>query len=152
MSQGKPSDVEIDDYCQAWISNGNKQADAWRVAYPNSQVSGKGAQEKASKMHKMGKVQARIADLTVKAAEIAEETHGVTVNSLLNELEEARELGKANAQTSACVAATMGKAKLCGLDVQKLEVAGPGGRPIQTISAAIDPVSAGKAYEDMIKG
>ncbi|QQP96537.1 terminase small subunit [Lysobacter enzymogenes] len=42
--------------------------------------------------------------------------HGVTVAGLLLELEEARQVGKAEGQASAMVAATMAKAKLAGLD------------------------------------
>jgi predicted DNA-binding ribbon-helix-helix protein len=42
--------------------------------------------------------------------------HGVTVASLIAELEEARQVGKERGQASAMAVATMGKAKLAGLD------------------------------------
>ena len=46
----------------------------------------------------------------------------VTVQSLTEELEEARALAMENGQASAAVQATMGKAKLHGLDVHKVDI------------------------------
>ncbi len=69
-----------------------------------------------------------LAHVSVKAAvakrqEALAETHGVTLKSLLDELDEAREaaLGAETVQSSAAVAATMAKAKLCGLVIDKQE-------------------------------
>ena len=122
MSQGNPSDKEVDDYAQAWIHNGNKQADAWRVTYPKSAASDTVMHIKASNMHKMDRVQVRIAHYQAETVQICADKHAITVESLIAELEEAREVGKENGQTSAMVAATMGKAKLSGLDIQKVEM------------------------------
>ena len=60
--------------------------------------------------------------------------HGITIESLLKELEEAREvaLSAETPQSSAAIAATMGKAKLTGLDKHIVEVSGPEGSAIQT--------------------
>lgn len=60
--------------------------------------------------------------------------HGITIESLLRELEEAREvaLSAETPQSSAAIAATMGKAKLTGLDKHIVEVSGPEGSAIQT--------------------
>ena len=59
--------------------------------------------------------------------------HGITIESLLNELEEARvaALSAETPQSSAAIAATMGKAKLTGLDKHIVEVSGPEGSAIQ---------------------
>ena len=59
--------------------------------------------------------------------------HGITIESLLMELEEAREvaLSAETPQSSAAIAATMGKAKLTGLDKHIVEVSGPEGSAIQ---------------------
>lgn len=59
--------------------------------------------------------------------------HGITIESLLRELEEAREaaLSAETPQSSAAIAATMGKAKLTGLDKHIVEVSGPEGSAIQ---------------------
>jgi len=67
-------------------------------------------------------LQAKGADLTL-----------VTIQSLTDELEEAR-LGAATAgQHAAAVSATMGKAKLHGLLIDKKQVAGPRGGPLQVV-------------------
>lgn len=60
--------------------------------------------------------------------------HGITIESLLKELEEARvvALSAETPQSSAAIAATMGKAKLTGLDKHIVEVSGPEGGAIQT--------------------
>ena len=59
--------------------------------------------------------------------------HELTIDDLVAELEEARTaaLGAENPQSSAAVSATMGKAKLLGLVVDKQEHTGADGKPIQ---------------------
>lgn len=64
------------------------------------------------------KIQKRIAELRSTAVK---ETV-VTVQSLLDELEEARELAKEHEQPAAMVSATIGKAKITGLDKQVIEI------------------------------
>ena len=58
--------------------------------------------------------------------------HNITVDSLLLELEEARQAAfeGERPQVSAAVSATMGKAKLLGLDKQVIEHTGKGGGSI----------------------
>ena len=56
----------------------------------------------------------------------------VTADSLVIELEEARANAIASNQNSAAVAATMGKAKLLGIGVEKVELTGKDGGAIQT--------------------
>lgn len=67
---------------------------------------------KAKELLDNGKIAARVAELRATL----EKTHSVTVASLIAELEEARMVGKGREQAAAMVAATMGKAKLAGLD------------------------------------
>lgn len=81
---------------------------------------------RASKMLAEDKVQARLHELQAEARE----KHGVTIESLTAELEEARTIAKAEKQASAAVSATMGKAKLHGLVVDKNEVTGKDGAPL----------------------
>lgn len=61
--------------------------------------------------------------------------HGITVDGLLAELEEARTVALTceTPQTSAAIAATMGKAKLTGLDKQVVEMSGPNGGAIEVV-------------------
>jgi phage terminase small subunit len=72
-------------------------------------------------------ISTRLAELQSK---VAERTL-VTVQSLTDELEEARAMAVAEKQSSAAVAATLGKAKLHGLLVDKKRFEGPNGGPVQ---------------------
>lgn len=89
----------------------------------------KGDRTAASRLSTNVNVAQRVAELQGRAARKAE----VTMESLLSELEEARTLAIAEKQTSAAVSATMGKAKLTGLIVEKREHTGRNGGPIQTV-------------------
>lgn len=133
MSQANPSDEEIDIYAKEWLGNGNKIKAAWKVVFPSSKATEKSKDEKSSLFHNLGKVQSRIDFLSSVAAEIAAENHAVTVDSILEELEEARVVAKENSQSSAMVAASMGKAKLAGLDIDRLEVSGADMSPWSSI-------------------
>lgn len=70
----------------------------------------------------------RVHEIQSRGAERAE----VTVASILAELEEARELAKSMEQASPMVAASMGKAKIAGILVDRSELTGKDGGPIQT--------------------
>ena len=61
--------------------------------------------------------------------------HNITVDSLLLELEEARQAAfeGERPQVSAAVSATMGKAKLLGLDKQVIEHTGKGGKDLEVV-------------------
>ena len=64
----------------------------------------------------------RIQDRINELKAIAVKETSVTVQSLLDELDEARDLAKEEKQPSAMVAATIGKAKVTGLDKQVIEI------------------------------
>ena len=116
-------------FCQAYIETGNA-SEAYRTAYAADKMKIEAVHVKASELLANGKVAVRIAELQ---GEI-KKRHNVTVDSLLNELEEARQaaLGAETPQSSAAVAATMGKAKLTGLDKQIVEISGKDGGPLAT--------------------
>ena len=57
---------------------------------------------------------------------MAAKRHEISEDSLLEELEQARLAALENQQASAAVAATMGKAKLCGMLVERKETGKPG--------------------------
>lgn len=89
----------------------------------------KGDRTAASRLSTNVNVAQRVAELQGRAAKKAE----VTLESLLTELEEARVIALAEKQSSAAVSATMGKAKLTGLLIEKREHTGRNGGPIQTV-------------------
>ncbi len=109
-------------FCQVWLETGNK-SEAYRKSHPNSlKWKDETVHNKASALSKKGEVLARYEQLqedTVKA-------HGITIESLLKELDEARgvALTADTPQSSAAITATMSKAKLVGLDKHQVEVTG----------------------------
>ncbi|EBX7003330.1 terminase small subunit [Salmonella enterica subsp. enterica serovar Brunei] len=113
--------IKQEAFCQAYIETGNA-SEAYRTAYAADKMKAEAIHVKASELLSSGKVSVRLKELQ---GEI-KQRHNVTVDSLLAELEEARQkaLSAETPQSSAAVAATMGKAKLTGLDKQIVEMRG----------------------------
>jgi len=138
-------------FVQKWHETGNK-SQAYRYAFPES-VNWKDStvHPRASTLSKETKVLARFKELQQESAD----NHGITVKSLLDELDEARTiaLGAEKPQTAAAVSATMGKAKLCGMDKQVIEHKGA----VSHLNAnydikADDPKQASQEYLELLKG
>tara|TARA_R110000796_G_scaffold9078_3_gene31210 strand:- start:10531 stop:10956 length:426 start_codon:yes stop_codon:yes gene_type:complete len=109
-------------FCLKKHETGNASA-AYRFAYDAEKMKEATINVKACELLKNGKVTARLKQL--QDAVVAK--HNVTVESLMTELEEARGIAltydeNGKAQPSAAVSASMGKAKLAGLLVDKLEL------------------------------
>lgn len=105
-------------FVQKWHETGNK-TEAYKYAFPSClKWKIETINNKASALSKESEVLARYKELTQESAD----NHGVTVASLLSELDEARSLAKVEGTAGPMVTATMGKAKLVGLDVIKVEV------------------------------
>lgn len=102
-------------FSQAFVEKSNA-SEAYRTAYAAENMKPEAVHVNASKLLNNTKVALRVRELQ---AEI-KQRHNVTVDSLFAELEEARQaaLQAETPQSSAAVAATMGKAKLAGLDKQ----------------------------------
>lgn len=111
------------------VAGGMSQADAYRHAYDAGRMKPETVHRNACALAADNKVSAMIDALKDRARA----RHDVSVDDLLCELEAARQsaLQATPPQCSAAVAATMGKAKLLGLDKQVLEHTGPGGGPVQ---------------------
>lgn len=123
-----PLTIKQEAFCQAYIETGNA-SEAYRSSYAAENMKPDAIHVQASKLLDNPKIALRVAELR---GEI-KERHSVTVDSLLAELEEARQaaLTAETPQSSSAVAATLGKAKLTGLDKQIIEHTGPGGGAIQ---------------------
>lgn len=96
------------------LAKGKSQSEAYEAAgYAPSEPN-------ASRLTRNDKVRARLAELQERAAVRAE----LTLADIIDELEEARQvaLTAATPQSGSAVAATMGKAKLLGLVIDKAEV------------------------------
>lgn len=108
----------------------NNNSEAYRGAYNASKMKPESIHRKAKELIDNVNVAARIEQLR----EEHRQRHRVTVDDILAELEEARQIALHAADTpqaSAAVGASMGKAKLLGLDKQLIELSGPGGKPLQ---------------------
>lgn len=116
-------------FCIAYFETGNA-TEAYRRAYDVENTSPPVINNKASALLARDDIRVRVEELrapTIKKAQI-------TVEDLLRELEEARTVAMTceTPQSSAAIAATMGKAKLLGLDKQVVELTGKNGGAIVT--------------------
>tara|TARA_B100001063_G_scaffold243182_1_gene273263 strand:+ start:1798 stop:2172 length:375 start_codon:yes stop_codon:yes gene_type:complete len=103
------------------VELGNK-AKAYRLSY-NTKGSDSACSVAAQKLIKIPAIASYIEELRNDAAEL----HGVTVHSLLDELELARTkaMDCDIPKITSAIAAIMGKAKLCGLDQKAVNINNP---------------------------
>jgi len=120
--------IKQEKFCMVYVETGNA-SEAYRQAYNAENMSNEAVWVEGSRLMDNPNVSLRIEEL--KRSHV--ERHELTVNDLVKELEEARQaaLSAMVVQSSASVAATMGKAKLLGLIVDKNETTGKDGAPIQ---------------------
>ena len=139
-SEGGKLTPKQEAFAQAYIETGNA-SEAYRRAYSAGKMKPESVNESASRLLADVKITARLAELR----EPIMQRHNVTVDSLVLELEEARQaaLSADTPQSSAAVAATMGKAKLCGLDKQVIDLMSSDGS--MTPAASQDAVLAALA-------
>ena len=97
-------------FAQAYIETGNA-SEAYKRAY-NTQANANTVNRKASQLLKHPEVSTYI--IEQRAAQ--RKKHKLTIDDILHELEQSRLLALENIQCSAAISATMGKAKLLGLD------------------------------------
>ena len=102
-------------FAQAYIETGNA-SEAYKRAY-DTQANANTINRKASQLLKHPEVIKLLADLQA----IHRQRHTITIDHILQELEQSRLLALENIQCSAAISATMGKAKLLGLDKQVIE-------------------------------
>ncbi|QDP55722.1 MAG: putative terminase small subunit [Prokaryotic dsDNA virus sp.] len=101
-----------------YVECGNA-SEAYRRSYNASNMKTESVNRKAHDVLENVNVSARVEELKQQHRE----RHNVTVDDLLNELEEARTVALTceTPQSSAAVSATMGKAKILGLDKQVID-------------------------------
>ena len=110
-------DPKQERFCQLFIELGNA-SEAYRQAFHAENMADSTIWVKACELKKTDKVTVRINEIQSQHRE----RHNMTVDDLIKELEEARQAGLEFESASAMVAATMGKAKLLGLDKQLIDV------------------------------
>lgn len=109
--------VKHEKFCQFFIETGNA-SEAYRRAFPESKMKDNSLHVEASRLLNSPSVSLRVLELRGEHRE----RHDMTVDDLIKELEEARQAGLEFESASAMVAATMGKAKLLGLDKQLVDI------------------------------
>ncbi|WP_223535261.1 terminase small subunit [Pseudomonas sp. GL-B-16] len=122
---------KMEAFCLAYIETGNA-SEAYRRTYNVTKMAEKTVQREGWNLFQRPQVQERLAELR----EAVMDRHQITVDTLLAELEEARQkaMNAETPQASAAVSATMGKAKLLGLDKKIVEITGKNGGDIKTSS------------------
>ena len=103
-------------FCQVYIETGNA-SEAYRQSYKTAKMKPETVNRTAKQLLDNRKIAARLDELREEHAK----RHEITVDTLVAELEEARKLAFETDKAAAAVQATMGKAKLLGLVVEKQE-------------------------------
>ena len=93
MSQGNPTDLEIDRFAEAIVLHGKTQADAFRAAFPESTAKPESAQRIATKLIKLIKVKSRVEDLRQQSRDEFQKHFGATVEWKTKMLMKAVDLG-----------------------------------------------------------
>lgn len=118
--------IKQEKFCQKYIELGNA-SEAYRQSYNAENMKPETIKVKASQMLEKDNIRIAISELR---GEIRQR-HDITIDDIIAELEEARQLALETATPSAAVSATMGKAKLLGLDKVIIEHSGANGTPLQ---------------------
>lgn len=103
-------------FCLVYLETGNA-SEAYRQAYNASNMNTDSINRRAKELLDNSKITARLSEIR---APIIAKTQ-ITVEDLLRELEEARRLALDTGAPAPAVSATMGKAKLLGLDKQVID-------------------------------
>lgn len=108
-------------FCQLYIELGDASA-AYRGAYKADKMKAESVNVAACQLLASPKVSIRVSELKAEV----QARHKLTVDDIIRELEEARQVALTTdtPQSSAAVAATMGKAKILGFDKQMIEHSG----------------------------
>jgi phage terminase small subunit len=117
----RPLTLKQQNFCMAYVENQGNASEAYRQTYNAGKMQNHVIKVKASELIRDGAG----GNVAVTIKELQNENrkrHAVTVESLTNELDEARALAKTEGQAAAMVAASNGKAKLHGLLIDKTEV------------------------------
>jgi hypothetical protein len=142
MSFGKPTEVQAIKYAESFVLYGDKTK-AIRAAFPESKATPASLSVKAIAFHKLVNVQLMIDLLHKSITGDAEEEALYTAKQAIEELDEARILAKGSigegkdpiiclASPSAMIQASMGKAKIAGLLVDRTDNKhSGGGKPIE---------------------
>lgn len=103
-------------FCLAYIETGNA-SEAYRRAYDAENMSDKTVNEAASRLLRDSKVAARCGELRAETVK----RHQFTVDDMIAQLDEDRKFARECATPAAAVSASMGKAKVLGFLVERID-------------------------------
>ena len=118
--------IKQEKFANLYIELGNA-SEAYRQSYNCEKMKPESVNIKAFELLNNGKITLRIEELRNELAK----RHDITKDTLIIELEEARQMAKDTAKAASMVSATMGKARILGLDKQVIEHTGTNGTPLQ---------------------
>lgn len=113
--------IKMEKFVQAYLETGNA-SEAYRRAYDAENMKPESIHVRACELLQHSKVSVRVKMARAKAAERAV----LTAQTILDELEQARLLALSLEQPAAMVAASLGRAKVGGLIIDRRENGGPG--------------------------
>jgi len=114
-------------FCLSFVESGNA-SDAYRKAGYSGGMSDKTVNEAASRLLKNSKVVARIAAIRKPAADAMQ----MTLEGHLKRLQDLSEIAERRGQMNAAIAAEIARGKASGVHVERTELTGKGGGPIES--------------------
>jgi phage terminase small subunit len=105
-----------ENFCLVYLETGNA-SEAYRRAYNTAKMKASSINVNASKLLADAKIAQRLEELRKPIIK----RHETTVDDLIAELEEARKLALSMAASAPAVSATMGKARILGMDRQVID-------------------------------
>mgnify|MGYP003678084846 CR=1 FL=1 len=120
MSFGKPTEVQAIKYAESFVLYGDKTK-AIRAAFPESKAVPASLSNKATEFHKLVEVQGMIELLHKSITGEAEEEALYTARQAIDDLSIAMAMSKDLEQPSPYIQAVMGKSKIAGLLVDRID-------------------------------
>jgi hypothetical protein len=120
MSFGKPTEVQAIKYAESFVLYGDKTK-AIRAAFPESKAAPSSLSVKAVEFHKLVNVQVMINQLHERITGEAEEEALYTARQAIDDLSIAMAMSKDLEQPSPYIQAVMGKSKIAGLLVDRID-------------------------------
>lgn len=124
-----------ENFCLAYIETGNA-SEAYRRAYDSNKMSENAISVEACKMMDAPKIAQRIAELRAPVIARAQ----ITLEQHLSDLKRLRDLAEASEKFGPAVQAEMARGKASGLYVDKTELTGKDGKPIEVVNPTLEIV------------
>jgi len=122
-----------ENFCIAYIETGNA-SEAYRRAYDAENMKPETVTKRASEMLIDGNIAGRVAELRAPVIAKAQ----ITLEQHLDDLKRLRDLAEAAAKFGPAVQAEMARGKASGLYVDKTELTGKDGGPVEVVAPKLE--------------